>query len=193
MGTERRVRKHFAGRVYDTVESYYRAFFLEFSKPFRFAAPRIRRWYFETYMPLMIRVLKEHYRPRPGAAELFAALESGENRWGRKIPCAVYSDYPLTGERLKALGLVPGPGTKLYGPDDLGAQKPAAAAYLRIAADLGGDPGHILVAGDRDDTDGAGARAAGMMFFKVEAGSWDCLRSLILGSPVAGICRFPGA
>jgi FMN phosphatase YigB (HAD superfamily) len=180
MGTERRVRKLFAGRIFDSAESYYRAFFREFSKPFCFAAPLIRRWYFETYMPLMIRVLKKHYRPRPGAAELLAALESGENRWGRRIPFAVYSDYPMTEERFKALGLVPGPGGKLYGPENLGAQKPAAGAYLRIAAELGGAPENTLVAGDRDDTDGAGALAAGMMYFKVETGSWDQLRSLIL-------------
>jgi beta-phosphoglucomutase-like phosphatase (HAD superfamily) len=180
MGTERRVRKHFAGRVYDSAESYYRAFFLEFSKSFPFAAPLIRRWYFEIYMPLMIRVLKKHYRPRSGAAELLAGLDSGENHWGRHIPYAVYSDYPRAADRLRALGLVPGPGARVYGPEDLGAQKPAAAAYLRIAADLGRAPENILVAGDRDDTDGAGARAAGMMYFKVDAGSWDRLCSLIL-------------
>jgi beta-phosphoglucomutase-like phosphatase (HAD superfamily) len=180
MGMERRVRKLFAGRVYDSAESYYHAFFLEFSKRVCRSAPFVRRWYFETYMPLMIRVLGRYYRPRPGAAELFAALDSGENRWEKKIPFAVYSDYPMTGQRLKALGLVPGPGGKIYGPEDLAAQKPAAAAYLRIAEDLGGAPENILAAGDRDDTDGAGARAAGMMYFKVEAGSWDRLCSLIL-------------
>jgi FMN phosphatase YigB (HAD superfamily) len=178
MGTERRVRKSFAGRVFDSAESYYRAFFLEFSKQTCSSALRVRRWYFETYMPLMIRVLKKHYHPRPLAAELFTALGSGKNRWGRKVPFAVYSDYPMTGERLNALDLVP--GGKLYGPEDLGAQNPAAAPFLRIAADLGSPPGDTLVAGDRDDTDGAGARAAGMMFFKVDAGSWDRLCSLVL-------------
>jgi FMN phosphatase YigB (HAD superfamily) len=180
MGMERRVRKFFAGQVYDSVESYYQAFFLKFSKLVCRSVPFVRHWYFETYMPLMIRVLSRHYRPRSGAVELLAALESGENHWERTIPFAIYSDYPMTGQRLQALGLVPGPGGKIYGPDDLGAQKPAAAAYLRIAADLGSAPEHILVAGDRDDTDGAGARAAGMMYFKVEAGSWDHLCSLIL-------------
>jgi hypothetical protein len=46
-----------------------------------------------------------------------------------------------------------------YGPEDFGAQKPgvcAAAPFLRIAAALSGPPGQMLVAGDRDDTDGAG-------------------------------------
>ncbi|MDR2746437.1 MAG: HAD family hydrolase [Treponema sp.] len=178
MGAERHTRKVFAGRVYDSAESYYQAFFLEFSKQARCSAPFARQWYFETYMPLMIRVLGRHYRPRPGAAELFAALESG-NPGGREIPFAVYSDYPMTGERLKALGLAIA-GVHIYGPEDLGAQKPAAAPFLRIAEDLGRAPGDILVAGDRDDTDGEGARAAGMMYFNVNADSWGRLLSLLV-------------
>ncbi|MDR3174466.1 MAG: HAD family hydrolase, partial [Treponema sp.] len=147
MGTERRVRKLFAGRVYDSAESYYRAFFLEFSEQARCSVSFARKWYFETYMPLMIRVLGKHYRPRPGAAELFAALDSGENLQGRRIPFAVYSDYPMTGERLEALGLETALLGRIYGPEDLGAQKPAAAPFLRIAEELGCAPADTLVAG----------------------------------------------
>jgi FMN phosphatase YigB (HAD superfamily) len=178
MRTERRVRKVFAGRVYDSAESYYRAFFQELSEQARCTAAFARHWYFETYMPLMIRVLGRYYRPRPGAAELLAALRSGNNRWNRVIPFAVYSDYPMTGERLKALGLdVHG---KVYGPEDFGAQKPAAVPFLRIARDLGSPPGDTLVAGDRDDTDGVGARAAGMEYLNVSAASWGPFCSLLM-------------
>jgi beta-phosphoglucomutase-like phosphatase (HAD superfamily) len=180
MGTERRIRRVFAGRVYDSAESYYQAFFLEFSKLARCSASFARQWYFETYMPLMIRVLNKHYQPRPGAAELFAALDSGENLRDKIIPFAVYSDYPMTGERLKALGLEAGRRGKMYGPEDLGAQKPAAIPFLRIARELGCAPAEILVAGDQDNTDGAGARAAGMMYFKVNAVSWGQLLSMLL-------------
>jgi FMN phosphatase YigB (HAD superfamily) len=171
MWAERRARKKFAGRVYDSAEAYYRDFFQEFARGARCSAARARRWYFESYLPLMIRLLRKHYRPRPGTAELFAALRSGKNRWGRGIPFAVYSDYPFTGERLKALGLDPAPGG-CYGPEDFGAQKPAAAPFLRIAAALASPPEQTLVAGDRDDTDGAGARAAGMKYLRVDAASW---------------------
>jgi FMN phosphatase YigB (HAD superfamily) len=179
MGTERRVRKLFAGRACDSAESYYRAFFQEFSEQARCSPAAARQWYFETYMPLMIRVLHKYYRPRPGAAELFSALDSGKNPRGKKIPFAVYSDYPMTAERLTALGLETALRGNIYGPENLGAQKPAPAPFLRIAGDLGCAPGDTLVAGDRDDTDGAGARAAGMMFFHVDAASWERLRSLL--------------
>jgi FMN phosphatase YigB (HAD superfamily) len=173
MRSERRVRRLFAGRVYDSAESYYEAFFGELSKRTRRSAFSAQMWYFKTYIPLMVHILKRYYRPRPGTAELLAALNSGHNRRGQKIPFAVYSDYPMTAERFNALGLEPGPLGRLYGPEDFGAQKPAAAPFLRIARDLGCAPQNILVAGDRDDTDGAGAAAAGMAYLKINAGTWE--------------------
>lgn len=179
MWAERRVRKLFAGRVYDSAEAYFGAFFGELSKRTRRPASFARSWYFETYVPLLVHILRKHYHPRPGAAELLAALNSGDNRRGRKIPFAIYSDYPMTAERLRALGLEPGPLGRLYGPEDFGAQKPAAAPFLRIAGDLGCPPQNILVAGDRDDTDGAGAAAAGMDYFRIDSGAWESFRSLI--------------
>jgi FMN phosphatase YigB (HAD superfamily) len=121
----------------------------------------LRRWYFDRYMPRMCGILKGHYRPRPGAAELLAGLTR------RGFPWAVYSDYPLTAERLAALGLEPPPEGRLYGPERFGAQKPAARPFLSIAADLGHPPERILVVGDSPDTDGAGAAAAGMAYIGI--------------------------
>jgi FMN phosphatase YigB (HAD superfamily) len=117
-----------------------------------------------------------YYRARAGAAELFAALNAAHNAHGaieKQIPFAVYSDYPLVKERLDAIGLsVPHDCEvrfpKVYCPDDFGAQKPAPAPFLRIAKDLGCEPNAVLVAGDRDDTDGKGAEAAGMRYFSVK-------------------------
>jgi FMN phosphatase YigB (HAD superfamily) len=86
----------------------------------------------------------------------------------------------MTAERFKALGLEPGPLGRLYGPEDFGAQKPSAAPFLRIARDLGYSPQSILVAGDRDDTDGAGAAAAGMSYFKINSDTWESFRSLLM-------------
>jgi beta-phosphoglucomutase-like phosphatase (HAD superfamily) len=130
----------------------------------------------------MIRVLKKYYRPRPGAAELFRLLDSGEKPAAgealREAPpgrnllrgMAIYSDYPCLRERLEALDLAPGGRTRLYGPESFGAQKPAPGPFLRIARDLGVSPGETLVIGDREDTDGAGALKAGMSFFRLDDG-----------------------
>jgi FMN phosphatase YigB (HAD superfamily) len=149
-----------AGGDYGSPGAYYEAFFSRMSRMVKKPAEVLRFWYFDRYMPRFCDILKKYYRPRPGTAELFEALT------GAAFPFAVYSDYPLTAERLAALGLDTGWG-KLYGPEHFGAQKPAARPFVSIAGDMGVLPEHTMVIGDRDDTDGAGAAAAGMGYIGV--------------------------
>ena len=78
---------------------------------------------------------------------------------------AVVSDYPAR-KKLAALGepelfeVVVASGEP-GGPKRL---KPDPEGYLRAAEALGVRPERCLVIGDRDDADGAAARAAGMQF-----------------------------
>jgi HAD superfamily hydrolase (TIGR01549 family) len=171
VGAERKTRKEFAGCDYGGAEAYYGRFFAALERRARSFAPsgaaaaaELRQWYFSRYLPRMIRIVGRFYSPRPGAAELLRALEE------RRIPHAVYSDYPCVRERLEALGLDPGICGLLFGPEHFGAQKPAAGPFLAIAAALGCEPGRVLVIGDKDSTDGAGARAAGMLYRRVREG-----------------------
>ncbi|MDR3173945.1 MAG: HAD family hydrolase, partial [Treponema sp.] len=161
MLAERGIRKRFAGADYLSAGAYYGEFFFRMSRAAGRSAEGLRNWYFDRYIPLMCGVLKKHYRPRPGAVELFAGLTQ------RAFPFAVYSDYPRTAERLSSLGLEQALGGKLYGPEDFGAQKPAPRPFLSIARDMGVPPDRTLVIGDRDDTDGAGAAAAGMAYIGI--------------------------
>jgi FMN phosphatase YigB (HAD superfamily) len=78
---------------------------------------------------------------------------------------AVISDYPAR-KKLEALD-----ATHLFDVvvsngehPDLKRLKPAPDGMLLAAAELGVLPEHCLVIGDRDDADGAAARAAGMAF-----------------------------
>jgi len=160
---ERLVRKRFAGCDFSSADNYYRAFFSTMAKH-RWSSPaRMRNWFFNRYMPRMIRVLKKQYKPRPGVEELL-------RRYNRDmIKIAVYSDYPFVKERMEAIGLNPGQ-LPLYGPESFGAQKPAVRPFLRIAGNLGLAPEEILVIGDRNETDGMGAFHAGMRFFCIETG-----------------------
>lgn len=178
---ERRARKALTGRDFGSAEPYFKEFFALQSRFCSRSPDYLRNWYFTRYMPLMIGVLGRFYPARPGSAEIFAAL---------RRPVAVYSDYPFLRERIAAIGLNPDSCGKLYGPDSFGAQKPALRPFLAIAADLGCAPETITVVGDRDDTDGAGAAAAGMGYIKISAPqkpaksgqaslSWDAFRSLI--------------
>lgn len=81
---------------------------------------------------------------------------------------ALVSDYPASGKlaALEATGLFDAvvasgePG----GPRRL---KPHPDGYLEAARRLGVEPAECLVIGDREDADGAAARAAGMAFRKV--------------------------
>jgi len=165
---ERLVRKRFAGCDYASAKEYYRAFFIALGKASFCSPEKARSWYFNRYMPRMVRVLQRHYNPRPGVQELF--LRYGGKVGSSALRIAVYSDYPFLKERMEALGVIHGPKIKLYGPEAFGAQKPAARPFIRISGDLGARPEEVLVIGDRNDTDGMGAFNAGMRYFSLATG-----------------------
>jgi FMN phosphatase YigB (HAD superfamily) len=162
---ERLIRKRFAGCDYSSPKAYNLAYFTALGKACSHSPQRMQSWYFNRYMPRMVRVLKKHYQLRPGVAELFRHFESSD-----AMRAAVYSDYQFLSERLEVMGQYSSPRIPLYGPESFGSQKPAAEPFIRIAADLGIAPEETLVVGDREDTDGLGAFRAGMRFFCLETG-----------------------
>jgi HAD superfamily hydrolase (TIGR01509 family) len=97
---------------------------------------------------------------RSKRAQLLQSLAQFHDGGGKT---ALVSDYPATG-KLQALGaaslfdLVVSNGEP-GGPSKL---KPDPEGYLSAAERLGVPPEACLVIGDRDDADGAAARAAGM-------------------------------
>ena len=171
---ERLVRKRFADCDFSSPEKYYRAFFGVMGKTCSRSPEHMRKWYFNQYMPRMVKVLTKHYKPRLGTIELFRLLgaeNSAPTASPQTLPkVAIYSDYPFLKERLAAIGLTISPNILLYGPEFFGAQKPAERPFLHIAKDFGVAPEEVLVIGDREDTDGLGAFKAGMRFFCLETG-----------------------
>jgi HAD superfamily hydrolase (TIGR01549 family) len=164
---ERLVRRRFAGSDYSTPEKYNGAFFSELGRPFLRTPVGMRNWYFDRYMPRMVRVLKKYYKPRPGLVDLLRRIDNPAS----STRMAIYSDYPFLKERMEALGLFTTERIRLYGPDSFGAQKPAVRPFLEIAKNMNLPPEEILVVGDREDTDGLGAFRAGMHFFCLETGN----------------------
>jgi FMN phosphatase YigB (HAD superfamily) len=79
--------------------------------------------------------------------------------------CALVSDYPAR-SKLGALGATPLFDVIVAAgePDGPSRLKPDPEGYLRAAELLQVEPRACLVIGDRDDADGAAARAAGMPF-----------------------------
>jgi putative hydrolase of the HAD superfamily len=90
---------------------------------------------------------------RPGATELLEFFAA------HKIPQVVFSDYQA-GYKLEVLGLK-NRFASTYAGECLGHVKPSPEGFERIAADFGIPPINLLHIGDRVETDGAGARAAG--------------------------------
>jgi len=111
----------------------------------------VRRWMFERPLKWVAR------SKRQALLNALAQFRAGGGK------TALVSDYPASG-KLQALG-----ATSLFdlvvsngepgGPSKL---KPDPEGYLSAAKRLGIEPARCLVIGDRDDADGAAARAAGM-------------------------------
>jgi HAD superfamily hydrolase (TIGR01509 family) len=111
----------------------------------------VREWMFERPLKWVARARRQR---------LLDALRVYRAGGGKT---ALVSDYPASA-KLRALGaaelfdLVVSSGEP-GGPSKL---KPHPEGYLSAAERLGVEPGRCLVIGDRDDADGAAARAAGM-------------------------------
>jgi FMN phosphatase YigB (HAD superfamily) len=105
------------------------------------------------------------YLPRFRRSSLLGEISAFRRAGGRT---ALVSDYPAA-RKLEALAAqdlfeVIVANGEAGGPRRL---KPDPDGYLRAASGLGVPPPRCLVIGDRDDADGAAARAAGMAFRKV--------------------------
>lgn len=158
---ERRARKKLKGSDFYSPEKFYDVFFQQMALYTCKTKAFLRNWYFQQYMPRMCAVLKKRYTARPRILELFTMFKKSS------IEYAVYSDYSQTAERLNALKLNAADCGRLYDPDSFGSLKPATRSFLSIAQDMCCIPAEILVVGDREDTDGAGALSCGMRFIHI--------------------------
>lgn len=153
LGRERKARKALAGREFPDETAFYEAFYALLS-PNRAKA---ERWY-RHYLADMAAILRRHYRLRDWVLPELA-------EWERKgIPVAILSDYGAVREKLTALDFPVDKVAILLDAPAGGGLKPCPRAFLLIAKKLGVAPEQCLVIGDRADTDGAGAAAAGMHF-----------------------------
>jgi len=108
----------------------------------------------------LIRILRR-VGARRGSHEVLRSLVD------RGLKIAIISDRGAVKEKLAALGLGDLPWSALVAADDEGVLKPSLALFQRCADRCGVDVREILHVGDRDDSDGDGARAAGCGFVLV--------------------------
>lgn len=95
---------------------------------------------------------------------------------GRGVKLGIVSDR-IIDAKLKALGLDDVPWATKVSADDTGLLKPSPRPFLLACERMQIAPTQALHVGDRDDMDGAGARAAGMQFALV-SGPGDLARAL---------------
>ncbi|NLD91962.1 MAG: HAD family hydrolase [Fibrobacter sp.] len=83
------------------------------------------------------------------------------------IKLAVLSDYDRIPERLDKLKIDKSVFSTMTSSESFGALKPSPVPFKKIASDWNLDPSEVIVIGDREDTDGEGARRAGMHFIHI--------------------------
>lgn len=101
----------------------------------------------------------KHIPPRP---EVIGLLERAKAAGIRQV---VLSDFPCE-KKLAALGLSGFFDSHAVGATS-GFWKPSPTLFRQLESQCAVTPGQHLHIGDRDDTDGAGARAAGCRFLRL--------------------------
>ena len=165
MREERKLRKVLKGSDFGSREKL-RAYCEERTKRFSCKGTEtFYNWFDGIYVPHMVEVLKKKYSVRPAVDEVFKKLTE------RGIKFSILSDYPLLKDRMAAIGLDSNSVSLAHGlfsSGEFGCVKPAPRPFLEIAESMGVKPEECLVVGDRDDTDGEGARCAGMKFVQIK-------------------------
>ncbi len=156
---ERSVRKQLKGKYFGDKDRFEEAFFSHFMRK------NAKEWFYKTYMPDTIKILKKHYHIAPWVEDCLKSLHD------KGVKIAVFSDYGYVEEKLEAIGFDLKWADYLFDAPSLGGLKPCKETFLKICETMDVSPQNCLMVGDRDDTDGAGANAAGMRFMKVTKAS----------------------
>lgn len=155
LAAERLARRNAHYVQFASEEEFFDFFFTTMARGHWWTAGMAATWYHGVYMPAMLRLIKRYCRPRQEVMELIReAKEKG-------LRLAVYSDYGCVAEKLEALGIAPDMFDLLVAAPELGALKPSEPCARRVLEMLGAQPESTLFVGDRDDKDGASARAVG--------------------------------
>lgn len=162
---DRQIRRGFKGCDFGSSQAYKTEYGKCMSHHSGFTPEDALNWYSNRYMGTMCFLLKRYYSQRPQLPQVFAKLHE------KGIKIVVFSDYPRVRQRIRALDFSDdtlATISGIYSAEDFGSQKPAPRPFLEIAKNLDVEPQNCLMVGDRDDTDGAGARATGMNFIQIQ-------------------------
>ena len=163
LASERRARRELRGMDFGDADEFYKALFEETARRGNVHYMTVKEWYVGKYMPMTVEILSKHYKAREWVETMLRQLRE------RGIQTVVLSDYGCVNEKLVAIGLkTEWFDYKLSAPE-LGGLKPNKRVYERLLEVMGVKAEEVLIAGDREDTDGVGARETSMRFVLVES------------------------
>lgn len=162
LAAERLARKNMHYVQYASQEEFFGAFFRHMSRGHWWTRSMAATWYHTTYMPTMIRLIRRYHSPRP---EVMALVEEAK---AKGLQLAIYSDYGCVIEKLEALGIDPSLFDLMVSAPELGALKPSEPCARRVMELLNAKPETTLFVGDREDKDGASAKAVGARFLLID-------------------------
>ncbi len=162
LAAERLARKNMHYVQYASEEEFFGAFFRHMSRGHWWTRSMAATWYHTTYMPTMIRLIRRYHSPRP---EVMALVEEAK---AKGLQLAIYSDYGCVIEKLEALGIDPALFDLMVSAPELGALKPSEPCARRVMELLNAKPETTLFVGDREDKDGASAKAVGARFLLID-------------------------
>ena len=159
--SERLARRQAHEVQFASEEEFFDAFFATMSRGHWWSKKTAEKWYHTVYLPTMVRLIARHHKARP---EALAILEECK---ARGLKTAIYSDYGGVEEKLEALGIDKSQFALLISAPELGALKPSEPCARKVLEMLDADPKTTLFVGDRDEKDGASARAVGAKFLLI--------------------------
>lgn len=168
-----KIRKELAGKKFSGYEELINKIASEIAdKENRDDADKISFWIKNDFYTAFIRVLRLHRDTRKGVVECLERLSYSGIRTG------VLSDFARIDERLDSLSIDKNMFDLILSSENEGALKPNPEPFMKFSRTWNIEPENILFIGDRDDTDGAGARACGMEFMNVKSTkNWNhCIR-----------------
>ena len=146
---------------YASEEEFFDAFFSYMARGHWWSKRAASVWYTTVFMPTMVRLIKRYYTPRP---EVMALIKEAK---AQGLQVAIYSDYGCVIDKLEALGVDPSQFELMVSAPELGALKPSETCARDVMEMLGAKPETTLFVGDRDDKDGASARAVGARYLEI--------------------------
>ena len=158
MLAERKTRKKLRGLWMDDENTFYQTYFQTMADYCKSNPETVRVWYFSRYMPLMVNVIREYYKP---AQWLMPFLTDCKKQGIRLV---VLSDYGHTHEKLLALNINENIFDWVISAPELGGLKPAPEMLKKVLETMNVSAEQCLVIGDRKDTDGALAQSVGAAF-----------------------------